>query len=319
MPYKKFLQLLLPIDVITLGYIILTGFYIFIGAGNLDKLFILIGYRVLFIAIITMVIFVNSFSNIKFIRFFRSFYPLALLFYFYPETASINNFIFKDLDPLVANLEVTIFGGFPSVWFSQYMPWKWFSELMHFGYFSYFPLIFILCYSIYKKSFENFNFVIFVICMSFYMYYIFFILFPVAGPQYYLIPPDNQVTDGYLFRDILQFMQNVGEGPTGAFPSSHVGIITIVLFLAFKFRKPLLKWFIPISIILYFSTVYIKAHYVIDVIAGFLTVPTMYWISSHTYNLLFHGLGQHHKIQQFVERVSTSIRSLYKDLIRRKT
>ena len=307
MPYKKYLQQILPIDIITFGYMMLTAIYIFFGAGRLDKIFILLGYRLLFLAIIGMLIYFNTNSNNKIIRFWRHFYPLAFLLYFYPETDSINNYLFDDLDSLVANLEATIFGGQPSIWFSHFMPWKWFAEIMSFGYFSYFPMIFIFCIIIYKKSFENFSFVIFVICMTFFMYYSLFILFPVAGPQFYLTPPDNQLPDGYVFSSIMKFIQGVGERPTAAFPSSHVGVMTILLILTFKFRPKLLRWYLPLAMLLYFSTVYLKAHYVIDVIAGLLTVPTMYWISSNTYLLLTHGLSQEHKILTVFNRMRTSV------------
>lgn len=312
MPYKKYLQQLLPIDIITAGYIILTGIYIFLGSNKLDRYVILFVYNLLLLAVITILIVFNYYHNTKFTRFLRYFYPLGLLIYFYPETASINNFLFEDLDPIIANIETTIFGGYPSVWFSHYFPAKWFAEIMYFGYFSFFPLIFIFCYILFKKSFENFQSTIFVICMSFYMYYILFILFPVAGPQYFLTPPFNQLTDGYFFSDIVKYIQSVGEGPTGAFPSSHVGIMTIVIILAIKYRPKLLRWIIPISVILYLSTVYIKAHYVIDVMGGVLTVPIMYWISSITYTRLTIVLKQQNFIHIIVfKRIITSIKYLY--------
>ena len=313
MPYRKYLRLLTPIDIATSIYIILTGIYILLGSDHLDKLYANIAYRILFISIICMLIYLYSVSGSKLVKFFRFFYPLAFLMYFYPETASINNFIFKDLDPFIANIEVNIFGGYPSVWFSEYFPWKWFNEIMSFGYFSYFPLIFLFCYIIFKTSFKNFSFVIFVICMSFYLYYIIFIIFPVAGPQFFLAPPYNQLQDGYFFRSVMKVIEHYGEGPTAAFPSSHVGIITIVIFLVFKYKPTLMKWYLPISILLCLSTVYTKAHYVVDVIAGFLTAPVMYWISSQTYYFIFVGLKQENKIQYVLDNLKIFIRSVFDD------
>ncbi len=310
MPYRKYLRLLTPIDIITLGYIIVSGIYILLASTSLHKFYGNLTYRVLFITIILMLIYINGVSGTRVVRFFRYFYPLGLLMYFYPETASINNFIFKDLDPFFANIEVGLFGGYPSVWFSQYMPWKWFNELMSFGYFSYFPLIFLFCYIIYRWNYKNFSFSIFVICMSFYMYYILFILFPVAGPQFYLTPPNNQLPDGYLFRNIMKVIEHYGEGPTAAFPSSHVGIISILLYLVYRFRPSLFKWYLPVSILLCLSTVYTKAHYVVDVIGGLLTAPVMYWISSYTYYLIFTNLKQINKIQYIFDNIKLFFRTL---------
>jgi len=174
---------------------------------------------------------------------------------------------------------------------------------MSFGYLSYYFLIFLLAYWIYKYKYEKFSFVIFMICMSFYIYYIIFIIFPVAGPQFYLSPPYNQVPDAYIFRDLLKFVQSIGEKPAAAFPSSHVGITCIVIYLSVKFAPKLLKWFVPIGTLLILSTVYIKAHYVIDVAAGFLSFPAIYWISSHTYSVILHGLSQEMRIQIIYEKI----------------
>jgi hypothetical protein len=97
----------------------------------------------------------------------------------------------------------------------------------------------------------------------------------------------------------------VGERPAAAFPSSHVGMMVILLYLSGKFAPKLLKILIPIGILLIFSTVYIKAHYVIDVIAGFLSVPIIYWISSRTYTAITMGLSEEIKIQAIYEKLKS--------------
>jgi len=287
MLWKKLVQFITPLDFITISYIFLTGILIIFCQAKLQDVASHLLMRTGFLALISLLIYLNwNISNNKAIQFIRYFYPLALLGYFYPETDYLNNIFFANLDPFIANLEVTIFGGHPSIWFSQYIPWKWFNELMNFGYFSYYFLIFIVCYKLYLVSFEQFSHAIFVICMSFFIYYFLFILFPVAGPQFYLTPPDNQLPDAYLFSRLVKIIHDMGEGPTAAFPSSHVGIVLLLIYLAYKYIPKILKWLIPLSILLILSTVYIKAHYVVDVIAGILSIPTMYWLSSATYRHL---------------------------------
>ena len=68
----------------------------------------------------------------------------------------------------------------------------------------------------------------------------------------------------------------MGETPTGAFPSSHVGISWIILIIASKTYKKLLIVIYPFALLICFSTVYIKAHYLVDVIAGFISAPFLY-------------------------------------------
>lgn len=317
MPWKKILRIIYPTDLITIAYIFITGLFIVFSSFKLHDINSHISVRIGLVLVIILLIYLHHVYPSKFIRFFRHFYPLASLGYFYPETDYLNNVFFPNLDPWVANLEVTFFGGHPSVWFSEYFPWKWFNDLMNFGYFSYYFLIFIVCFYVFKNAYQHFSYVIFIICMSFYIYYILFIIFPVAGPQFSLPPPDNQLPDAYIFRELIKLVHKIGEGPTAAFPSSHVGIMCILWYLSAKYAVKLMKWLIPIGIILVLSTVYIKAHYVIDVIAGFLSVPMIYWIGSHTYSLIVLGMSEEIKIQSIYEKIKLLLSKAYQNLNKR--
>jgi membrane-associated phospholipid phosphatase len=62
-----------------------------------------------------------------------------------------------------------------------------------------------------------------------------------------------------------------------AFPSGHTAIPLTVLYLAYKFRRRVFWFLLPVVSALIFSTVYCRYHYVVDVIAGFgLTLITIY-------------------------------------------
>lgn len=301
---RKIIRNTLPVDVVTTLYCLITGFFIIFGFFRVEFALLHLLFRVGVFALILLFIVADQNLKKPFIRFLRNFYPLGLFAFFYAETDSLNNLIFHtDLDQYIVNLEETLFGGQPSIWFYQYFPWTWFNELMNAAYFSFYILIFFLCFWVYKKDETEGRFSIFIICSSFYFYYILFILFPVVGPQFYFEPPYNHVPDAYIFRDIMKFIDSIGERPTAAFPSSHVGIVCILWYLAFKYAKPLLKWYIPIGIALFFSTVYIKAHYVIDVIAGILSAPTIYWMSRGLFNDFDSSLNNSKTIFGFIRKV----------------
>lgn len=114
---------------------------------------------------------------------------------------------------------------------------------------------------------------------SFYIYYWIFILFPVVGPQFWLPESLRSVQEGYIFQKGVTLVQQFGEKPTGAFPSSHVGMTLIFLILTRKYSKKAFLIMIPIAMLLILSTVYIKAHYVIDVVAGLISCIPIYWLS----------------------------------------
>ena len=83
----------------------------------------------------------------------------------------------------------------------------------------------------------------------------------------------------------MHAIQAGAEQPTGAFPSSHVGVTVVILLLAKK-RLPLFyKVCVPLTFILILSTVYIKAHYAVDAIFGILSAPIILYIFDDAYHL----------------------------------
>ncbi|GHV43982.1 hypothetical protein FACS1894180_4630 [Bacteroidia bacterium] len=94
---------------------------------------------------------------------------------------------------------------------------------------------------------------------------------PVEGPQFYFT--DNQIPEGYFFYKLLSVIQFYGEERTGAFPSSHVGMTLIMLMIFFRYRRSFFYALLPVCIVLVLSTVYVKAHYVIDVVGGVISAP----------------------------------------------
>ena len=88
-------------------------------------------------------------------------------------------------------------------------------------------------------------------------------------------------SDGFFYH-LLEITHNAGERPTAAFPSSHVGVTTVMILLACHTRcKKLIFAMLPFYILMCFATVYIFAHYAIDVIAGFITGFIIYKILRH--------------------------------------
>jgi len=161
----------------------------------------------------------------------------------------------------------------------------------------------------YLKNNNTFEPFFFTVLFSFFCYYLIYILFPTAGPQYYYQAIGlDQVQSGIFpniglyfdkhqslftmsnnsgfFSQLVQSTQQVGERPTAAFPSSHVGISTTIILLIIKNRQYfLLAFLFPLYVALVTSTVYIQAHYVIDVFAGFTTAFLFVFLGSLAYKV----------------------------------
>jgi membrane-associated phospholipid phosphatase len=250
----------------------------------------------LLIRLIIVLLFIG-FTQLKNEKYYfvRVFTPLLLLGFLYSETDYLNNLIFtENLDPIFVNFEQYIFSVQWAEKFSQVWPSNLFAEFMYFGYFSYYLLIIgvplIIYFKLGAKAAEK---TIFIVMNSFLIYYLIFILFPVAGPQFHFENSAQNLPQGYVFGWFIRTIQYYGEAPTAAFPSSHVSICIMLVWICFKNLKKILLVVIPIAILLIFSTVYIKAHYVIDVLAAFIVTPIIYAVSKQLFAYITLTQAQH--------------------------
>jgi len=67
-----------------------------------------------------------------------------------------------------------------------------------------------------------------------------------------------------------------------------VSICIMLVVISARHARPLLKVILPVGILLIMSTVYIRAHYVIDVVAAGLVTWPLYAFSSAIYERFHH-------------------------------
>ena len=239
-------------------------------------------------------------------RFLRLVGQMGLLGYWYPDTFEFNR-IFPNLDHLFATAELKIFGCQPSLLFDQVCSHPLWREAFNMGYWAYYPMIVTIILWYFFKREEESERCTFVIMCSFFIYYLIYIFLPVAGPQFYFpvtgetiaatgpypeignwfhLNPEitiPQAGKSGLFTNLVNAAQASGERPTAAFPSSHIGISTIIILLAARASKRLTLTLLPLYVLLCCATVYIKAHYLIDGIAGVASGVALYALTTYLY------------------------------------
>ena len=113
--------------------------------------------------------------------------------------------------------------------------------------------------------------------------------FPAIGDYFNnndILLPGPGFDHGFFF-NLVEASQEVGERPTAAFPSSHVGISTIVMIMAYRVNKKLCYFLAPFYVLLCCATVYIQAHYLVDVIAGWISAVCIYIVATYMYKRWF--------------------------------
>jgi membrane-associated phospholipid phosphatase len=279
--------LLEPLDLATLFYVLFSTIYMCFGLSSLEHVFWHTAMRVGVTVLVFGLAFLDKRSPSPIVSFFRNLYPILIVGYFYAETSYFKNiFIATNLDPFFSAIELSVFGCQPSLRFCQAIPYKWFNELMNICYFSYYVITLVVCVALYVVKGEKSYRSIFIVVFSFYLYYIIFTLLPVVGPQFYFSAKEAAMERPYLFGKIMYYLLTTAEKPTGAFPSSHVGIALILVWITYR-QLPKLFWFTwPFALGICFATVYLKAHYLLDVFAGIASVPLFIFISNKVYTAL---------------------------------
>ena len=297
---KKPLKGLMAVEWVVLGYMALTLLLMLFTYTKLENPESMLWGRVRIAAMTAALWAVYRMVPCRMTRFFRVAAQMALLSWWYPDTYEFNR-MFPNLDHLFARWEQDVFGCQPALLFAPAFSSPVFSELMDLGYASYFPMIAVVTVFYFGWRYNDFGRASFIILTSFFVYYAVYIAVPVAGPQYYYKAvgldaiargefPDvgryfascreALVSPGWhegVFYQMVVDAHEAGERPTAAFPSSHVGISTILMILAWTSRsRRLFFWLLPLYVLLCFSTVYIYAHYAIDVIAGWVTAVVLY-------------------------------------------
>ena len=246
--------------------------------------------RVIFVFAFTFSVIIKRKISKNFFQLLQNILVFALMTFLYKETAMLNTLIFPKIDEFLSNLDQNIFKFQPSIEFSKHFNSLFFSELFYFGYFCYYLLPLVVLGILYKflpQKIEEFGF---ILISSFLLYYFIFIIIPAEGPQFYFTFPDNYIEAQGIFGNAIKLIQKNGEAPTAAFPSSHVGISWIVIFWLYQNFRKSVKYFLPFVILLMFSTVYIKAHYFVDVVAGFISAPIVFFLTFKFYKFLNHKL-----------------------------
>lgn len=183
------------------------------------------------------------------------------------------------LDDALIRIDHAMFGVHPTVWMERIIH-PALTTAMQFAYISYYPMSALLGLVLYlKRRHHEFDEAVFGIMLCFYLSYVGYILVPAVGPRFTLV--DLQTTDIQaipLVTTIRNTLNGIEHNKADAFPSGHTAVALMTLYYSWKTKERILFFILaPVITALIFSTVYLRYHYVIDVIGGVLlaalTIP----------------------------------------------
>ena len=216
------------------------------------------------------------------------FYPLIFIPILFDSFADLLPWVSPiQQDAVLIEWDLALLGTHPTVWLERFVH-PWLTEILTWAYTSYYFLPPILAVALYwRRRVADFDQAVFGMVLGFYLSYVGYFLVPAIGPRFTLADLQNAGLPGVFVADGIREILNVLERfKQDAFPSGHTAVVLLVLFYARQFVPGLFWIFLPVVVALVFSTVYLRYHYVVDVVAGILLaavcialerVVTHYW------------------------------------------
>jgi membrane-associated phospholipid phosphatase len=226
----------------------------------------------------------------KVLNFLRTFYPQILITPFFTESIHLSTQVFGGVshDAFFIALDQRIFGFEPYLIFYKALETvPRFNELMFGSYFSYYILVATLLWIPWlkgdRKETERSVFIYFAINLVVIVWYVFF---RVQGPKYWISELRSNWYGnfrGYLFVKFFQNMFNHVDMAGAAFPSSHALFTALCVVFGYRWDKRLLGVYLPILSLIMLATIYIYAHYAVDILTGILLAPLLYLAFARLY------------------------------------
>ena len=187
-----------------------------------------------------------------------------------------------DVHHYLAALDTTIFGVQPSVWAEQFVtPGR--TELMQFFYLSFFwiaPSTALILLA--QRRWPEFRAATMGVLVCFYLGYLLYVAFPAAPPRLALVYEYKKNLSGYphFFSSLsAQAFALLPVDSRAAFPSLHAAVSTVALVFAWRSLRTWFWTLAPFVLGLWVSTVYLRHHYAVDLLAGWLLAPCAVWLA----------------------------------------
>lgn len=204
--------------------------------------------------------------------------PALILTGFYfelnPAIPRINPYDDFRFDRLFQAIDVFLLGDDPAGAITQFGA-RWLSDVLTVCYMSYYPLIIAVPVALYaRREFTAFRTVSAIVMVAFTLTYVGYVLCPAIGPHVLFDGTRASVLDGYgLARAVYSVLRDVPAEPPDVFPSGHALMGILAPAIAWRYRRPLFVWILPVGVGIVLATVYLRFHYLIDVVASFVLAP----------------------------------------------
>ncbi len=227
-------------------------------------------------------------------RIFHQFYVVTIIYLIYRQVHYYIPLVNPKLyDAVLIQWDLALFGVHPTQWLAQFAN-PWLTEYLQWTYMSFFFLPILQGIELAVKNREaQLQEFTYTIVFGFYLSYLLYFFMPAIGPRFTLHDfrsIDHELPGVWLTAALREFVNAGGNIPAGTpnpaavvnrdcMPSGHTMMTLMNIVLAFRYRSRLRYFFLIVGSSLIIATVYLRYHYVVDVLAGILCALLALWIA----------------------------------------
>jgi membrane-associated phospholipid phosphatase len=307
MSFSDHLRSLRAPDRIAIAFYLLMSVLILSNTGTIDSWPVLLFLNATVCIGIVILAHVDRKRNNAILRLTHDWYLVPLVFVTFKEMyVYIHSMGLQDRDSTLIAIDRWLFGVDPTVWLGQFSS-PVVTEILQISYASFYVLMMALGVELYLRKEEGrFLYSIFAITYGFYLSYLGYMLVPGVGPRFTL--HEFQLLDselpGLWLTPVLRDFVNAGESiPKGAlnamalaqrdvFPSGHTQMTLITMYLVQKYRLSSRYVVHILGTLLIIGTVYLRYHYVIDLVGGGVFMIFTIWTGRYLYGWMGGGEGK---------------------------
>ena len=228
----------------------------------------------------------------NFLKGIYDWYPVPMIFFIFKEVhVIIQSQVRNDWDNTLIGIDRAIFGTDPTVWLTKFSS-PLLTEILQIAYASYYIIMLAVGIELYlRKEQQKFSFSIFIIVYGFVLSYIGYLTFPAVGPRFTLhdFYSMNSTLPGLWITNTIRDLINTGESISknainaytiaqrDVFPSGHTQMTLISIYLSHSYKLKVRYLIYIFGTLLIVSTVYLRYHYVIDVLGGVVFMWLTLW------------------------------------------
>lgn len=213
----------------------------------------------------------------RFSTFLHSWWPVAAVPFSFKHVALVapgfQPFDDHAWDYKLQAIDDWLFGD--TMGFFRSIAWAPAADLLTIGYWSYYPLSLILGAVLYRPpDLRRFREATTVLLVGWYLSYLGYYAIPSVGPHHVVEAVRSPELEGVVWAGTLHRLLLTVEGRIpDAFPSGHALIAMLVMVLSWQLHRRLFWWLLPFATGLILATMYLRYHYVVDVLAAVVLVP----------------------------------------------